>query len=154
MIQFRDGFYADIRTEDRFRTVISYKAGALEEMLTRVERRAFLRVYDGKLWYYASVTDLDHIQKTLDGLYAAATPNKDILSDPIVGRFERNRDTLMSFTDCSVRDIPASEKQALLLSYLPLLTEDSCVTMPQGLYLDRNSVYHFVSSLGDRKSVM
>ncbi len=148
MIQFRDGFYADIRTEDRFRTVISYKAGVLEEMLTRVERRAFLRVYDGKLWYYASVTDLDHIQKTLDGLYAAATPNKDILSDPIVGRFERNRDTLMSFTDCSVRDIPASEKQALLLSYLPLLTEDSCVTMPQGLYLDRNSVYHFVSSLG------
>ncbi len=148
MIQFRDGFYADIRTEDRFRTVISYKTGVLEEMLTRVERRAFLRVYDGKLWYYASVTDLDHIQKTLDGLYAAATPNKDILSDPIVGRFERNRDTLMSFTDCSVRNIPAKEKQALLLSYLPLLTEDSCVTMPQGLYLDRNSVYHFVSSLG------
>ena len=148
MIQFRDGFYADIRTEDRFRTVISYKTGVLEEMLTRVERRAFLRVYDGKLWYYASVTDLDHIQKTLDGLYAAATPNKDILSDPIVDRFERNRDTVMSFTDCSVRDIPASEKQALLLSYLPLLTEDSCVTMPQGLYLDRNSVYHFVSSLG------
>lgn len=148
MIQFRDGFYADIRTEDRFRTVISYKTGVLEEMLTRVERRAFLRVYDGKLWYYASVTDLDHIQKTLDGLYAAATPNKDILSDTIVGRFERNRDTVMSFTDCSVRDIPASEKQALLLSYLPLLTEDSCVTMPQGLYLDRNSVYHFVSSLG------
>ena len=148
MIQFRDGFYADIRTEDRFRTVISYKTGVLEEMLTRVERRAFLRVYDGKLWYYASVTDLDHIQKTLDGLYAAATPNKDILSDPIVGRYERNRDTMMSFTDCSVRDIPASEKQALLLSYLPLLTEDSCVTMPQGLYLDRNSVYHFVSSLG------
>lgn len=148
MIQFRDGFYADIRTEDRFRTVISYKTGVLEEMLTRVERRAFLRVYDGKLWYYASVTDLDHIQKTLDGLYAAATPNNDILSDPIVDRFERNRDTLMSFTDCSVRDIPASEKQTLLLSYLPLLTEDSCVTMPQGLYLDRNSVYHFVSSLG------
>lgn len=148
MIQFRDGFYADIRTEDRFRTVISYKTGVLEEMLTRVERRAFLRVYDGKLWYYASVTDLDHIQKTLDGLYAAATPNKDILSDPIVDRFERNRDTVMSFTDCSVRDIPANEKQALLLSYLPLLTEDSCVTMPQGLYLDRNSVYHFVSSLG------
>ena len=44
MIQFRDSFYADIRTEDRFRTVISYKAGVLEEMLTRVERRAFLRV--------------------------------------------------------------------------------------------------------------
>ena len=32
MIEFRDGFYADVRTEDRSRTVISYQAGILEEM--------------------------------------------------------------------------------------------------------------------------
>ena len=148
MIQFRDGFYADVRTEDRSRTKISYKVGVLEEMKTRVERRAFLRVYDGKMWYYASVTDLAHLQKTLDGLYAAATPNDGILEDPVVRRFERNRDTVMNFADCSVREIPAKDKQALLLSYLPLLTEDACVTMPQGLYLDRNSLFHFQSSLG------
>ena len=148
MIKFRDGFYADVRTEDRSRTVISYKAGILEEMKTRVECRAFLRVYDGRMWYYASVTDLEHLQKTLDGLYAAATPNSHIFEDPIVRRFERNRDTVMSFADCSVKDIPAKEKQELLLFYLPLLTEDSCVSMPQGLYLDRNSLFHFQSSLG------
>ena len=46
MIQFAEGFYADIRTEDRYRTVISYKAGVLEEMKTRVEKQAFIRVYD------------------------------------------------------------------------------------------------------------
>ena len=148
MIQFRDGFYADVRTEDRSRTTISYKVGVLEEMKTRVERRAFLRVYDGKMWYYASVTDLAHLQKTLDGLYVAATPNDGILEDPVVRRFERNRDTVMNFADCSVREIPSKDKQALLLSYLPLLTEDTCVTMPQGLYLDRNSLFHFQSSLG------
>lgn len=73
MIQFRDGFYADVRTEDRSRTTISYQAGILLEMKTRVERRAFLRVYDRKLWYYAAVTDLSALQKTLDGLYDAAT---------------------------------------------------------------------------------
>lgn len=44
MIQFWDGFYADVRTEDRSRTTISYQAGILLEMKTRVERRAFLRV--------------------------------------------------------------------------------------------------------------
>lgn len=148
MIQFKDGFYADMRTEDRSRTTISYQAGILEEMKTRVERRAFLRVYDGKMWYYASVTDLAHLQKTLDSLYAAATPNTQIADDPIVRRFERNHDTVMSFADCSVRNVPAKDKQALLLSYLPLLTEDACVTMPQGMYLDRNSVFHFQSSLG------
>ena len=148
MIQFRDGFYADVRTEDRSRTTITYKSGALEEMKTRVERRAFIRVYDGKMWYYSSVPDLAHLQKTLDGLYAAATPNADIQNDPVVRRFERNRDTLLSFADSSVRDIPSKDKQALLLSYLPLLSEDSCITMPRGTYLDRNSLFRFRSSLG------
>ena len=148
MIEFRKDFYADVRTEDRSRTTISYKAGVLEEMKTREERRAFLRVYDGRMWYYASVTDLAHLQKTLDGLYAAATPNGEILNDPVVRRFERNRDSRMQFTNDSVRNVPAEEKQALLKSYLPLLTEDACVTMPEGAYLDRNSVFHFQSSLG------
>ena len=95
MIRFKDGFYADVRTEDRSRTFISYQAGILEEMKTRVERRAFLRVYDGKMWYYASVTDLDNLQNTLDSLYDAATPNGRIEEDPIVRRFERNQDTVM-----------------------------------------------------------
>ncbi len=148
MIQFRSGFYADVRVEDRSRTVISYKAGALEEMRNRKEKQAFLRVYDGKLWYYASTTDTDHLQKTLDGLYAAAEENPDILEDPVVRRFEKNRDEVMTFTGCSVRDIPLSEKQALLLGYLPILTEESCVALPTGTYLDRNSMFHFVSSLG------
>lgn len=148
MIRFRNDFYADVRTEDRSRTTITYKAGVLEEMKTRVERRAFLRVYDGKMWYYASVTDLANLQKTLDGLYAAATPNAQILEDPIVRRFEQNKDKAINFADCSVRNVPQNVKQTLLLSYLPLLSEDACVTMPQGTYLDRNSVFCFRSSLG------
>ena len=94
------------------------------------------------------MTDLAHLQNTLDGLYAAATPNAQIADDPVVRRLERNRDRVMRFTDCSVRDIPAGEKQALLQAYLPLLTEDACVTMPRGAYLDRSSVFHFKSSLG------
>ena len=106
MIQFRDGFYADIRTEDRSRTFISYKAGILEEMKNRVEKQAFLRVYDGNLWYYSSVTDVDQLQKALDELYSAAKENAHILDDPMVKRFEKNQDSIMSFQDCSVRDIP------------------------------------------------
>ncbi len=148
MIQFRDGFYADVRIEDRSRTVISYKAGALEEMKNRVEKQAFIRVYDGKLWYYASVTDVEHLEKTLNGLYAAATANPNITDDPIVRRFERNRDKIANFADCSVRDVSLREKQALLLSYLPILSEDSCITLPEGSYLDRNSKFRFLSSLG------
>lgn len=148
MIHFRDDFYADVRTEDRSCTTIFYQGGVLMDMRARTEQRAFIRVYDGKLWYYASVTDLANLQKTLDGLYDAATANSRIAEDPIVRRFERNRDTQLCFADCSVRGIPAKQKQDLLLSYLPLLSEDACVTMTTGRYLDRNSLFRFRSSLG------
>ena len=148
MIRFKEGFYADIRVEDRSRTIISYKAGVLEEIRNRVEKQAFVRVYDGKLWYYSSTTDTDHLQKTLDGLYAAATPNPGILDDPAVKKFEKNRDSRMSFEDCSVRNIPLTQKQELLLSYMPLLSADPCITMPECVYLDRNSQFSFVSSIG------
>lgn len=49
MIEFKKGFYADVRTEDRSRTIISYTDGILQEMKTSVECRAFLRVYDGRM---------------------------------------------------------------------------------------------------------
>ena len=110
MIQFRENFYADLRVEDRSRTVIQYRDGRLQELKTPVEVQAFLRVYDGKMWYYASVTDVAHLQKTLDSLYEAATPNPDILKDPIVSKLERHQVRELTFEDCSVRDIPVEQK--------------------------------------------
>lgn len=148
MIKFKDGFYADIRTEDRSRTTIQYVDGVLRELKNRNEVRAFLRVYDGKLWYYAAVTDVAHIQNTLDGLYEAATKNDNILNDPIVKRFEKNVAKEYCFKDNSVRAISISDKNELLLKYLPIVSEDKCVTVPTGTYVDRNSVFTFVSSLG------
>ena len=148
MVKFRENYYADVRIEDRSRTVIQYQDSNLQEFKTPVEVRAFLRVYDGKMWYYASVTDVAHVQKTLDRLYDAASPNPDIEKDPIVSKLERNRDRKFIFEDHSVRSIPVEEKQALLQSYLPLLSEDSACAMPIGIYLDRNSVFTFQSSLG------
>lgn len=148
MVKFRENYYADVRIEDRSRTVIQYQDSNLQEFKTPVEVRAFLRVYDGKMWYYASVTDVAHVQKTLDRLYDAASPNPDIEKDPIVSKLERNRDRKFVFEDYSVRNIPVEEKQALLQSYLPLLSEDSACAMPIGIYLDRNSVFTFQSSLG------
>lgn len=148
MINFKNGFYSDVRIEDRSCTTISYKSGELEEMKTCTERRAFLRVYDGKMWYYASVTDLTHLQKVLDEIYSIATPNEKILENPIVIKFERNKDELLNFANCSVRNISLKEKQNLLLSYLPLLNEYTCIFMPECKYIDRNSLFHFYSSLG------
>ena len=100
------------------------------------------------MWYYASTTDLDAVQATLDDLYAVATPNPDIEFHPVVAKFECNRDKLSTFADVSVRNIPLADKRDFLCSHLPLLAADSCMVMPSAMYLDRNSLFRFESSLG------
>ena len=72
MYNFKQGYYADVRTEDRFNTTVAYVNGALKELKERREKRAFIRVFDGKMWYYASTTDINEVQEKLDGLYLQA----------------------------------------------------------------------------------
>lgn len=145
---FNPLYYADVRVEDRFSTTVRIFNGMLQEAKVRTETRAFLRVFDGEMWYYASTTDLSRVQETLDELYAIAKPNEHIAHHPVVKNFQRNRDTLSVFAGSSVRDISLGEKREFLASLLPLLAADPCMAMPAGVYLDRNSLYTFTSSLG------
>lgn len=150
MINFKEGFYADIRRENRFSTLISYRNGEAEQCREREEDRAFIRVFDGKMWYYASSTETDEksLQTLLDGLYSAANANADILQNKTVKSFEIHKKTVLCFENRSVKNIPQEKKDALLKSYLPILGEYSCAKMPSGAYVDRISTFSFISSLG------
>ena len=148
MYNFKQDFYADVRVEDRFTTTIAYSNGALKEIKERIEKRAFIRVFDGKMWYYSSTTDLSDIQNKLDGLYAQAKPNAKINKNRIVKRFEVNNDVKMVFAIDSVRNVNIAEKKALLESYLPTLSSSPLMSMPSATYVDRNSVFEFSSSKG------
>jgi TldD protein len=147
MVKFRQGFYSDIRIEDRFSTNIRYRNGALEESKETVVKKAFIRVFDGKMWYYASTYKLDDLQGELDKLYANATPNDDILNNPIVKKFQPNKDKKFSFKNCCVKDVSIDQKQKLLTDKFPLIKSDY-VKMVVGMYIDRYSVYEFYSSKG------
>lgn len=148
MFQFRQDTYADVRIEDRFSTSVAYMNGMLKESKERKEKRAFIRVFDGKMWYFASTTDLGDVQKKLDGLYAQAKSNPKIARNRTVSRFQVNVEEKMVFTDTSVRNIPLAEKKELIESYLPILSSSPLMAMPQAIYLDRNSVFEFYSSKG------
>ena len=100
MLKFRQGYYADVRVEDRFDTHIVLRDGNLEECKASRVKRAFLRVYDGEMWYYASTSDTENLQRELDGLYAAAQPSAGISDDPVVRAFEVNQDVCLRFSDC------------------------------------------------------
>lgn len=147
MYNFRDDFYADVRTENRFSTAISYVDGKKRESRVRVTERAFVRVFDGKNWYYASTTDVDEVQACLDRLYGLAKSNPRILSNKTVRRFEVNTDVKMVFSPVSVRNVAFEEKERLLLDYLGVIAPFKGA-MPVGHYVDRNSVYEFYSSKG------
>ena len=148
MYNFRQDFYADVRVEDRFTTNIEYLNGCLKEIKERNEKRAFIRVFDGKMWYFASTTDISDVQNKLDGLYAQAKPNDKILKNKIVKRFEVNNDVKMIFALNSVRNVDIQQKKALLESYLPTLSSSPLMSMPSASYLDRNSIFEFSSSKG------
>ena len=148
MYNFKEGYYADVRVEDRFTTNISHVNGFLKEIKERNEKRAFIRVFDGKMWYFSSTTDISEVQEKLNGLYAQAKQNAKIERNKIVRRYEVNKDVKMVYALNSVRNVNIADKKALLESYLPLLSSSPLMSMPSATYVDRNSVFEFSSSKG------
>lgn len=147
MYKFNPKFYADVRIEDRFTTAIVYKNGALDSCRVRNEKRAFIRVYDGQIWLYASTSDTNQIQSELDNLYAQATPCDDIANHPIVKRYQVNVATEYKFEDRNVRNVSVEDKKELCKRILPHV-KSQFLAMSQIGYQDRNSRYEFYSSKG------
>ena len=147
MYKFNPKFYADVRIEDRFTTAIVYKNGALDSCRVRNEKRAFIRVYDGQIWLYASTSDTNKIQSELDNLYAQATPCDDIANHPIVKRYQINVATEYKFEDRNVRNISVEDKKELCKRILPHV-KSQFLAMSQIGYQDRYSRYEFYSSKG------
>lgn len=147
MYKFNPNFYADIRVEDKYSTTIVYKNGALDSYRLRTEKRAFIRVWDGKLWYYTSTCELDNIQTELEKLYLQATPNPSIAEDPIVKRFEVNVANETRFEQNSVRNVSKNNKIALVEKAVPCIVAPN-LAMAQILYADHNHKYEFYSSKG------
>lgn len=147
MYQFPKDLYADIRLEDVAQTSIIYENDVLTENKSSREIGAFLRVWDGKRWYYNATTQIDSIQAELDALAALAAPNPQILKDPVVCRLEANQDVCLRFQENDVRQVPNAEKAALLQTYLPLVQKEE-ITDYRASYLDTHTEKRFWSSLG------
>ena len=148
MIRFPENLFSDVRIEETFSATIAMKAGDWTSNRIRRQTGAFIRVYDGKMWYYAATTDLSNIQNELDSLAAMATPNADILNDPIVKRHQANKDKLIRFEEHCIKDVPHEEKEKLVRRSHDLLVGKEGVAMVQTRYTDEFRKKHIVSSIG------
>ena len=147
MFNFRKGFYADIRIEDRFTTDINYKNGVAEECRELQEKKAFLRVFDGKMWYYASTDNVNDLQRELDDLYDYACEDENVYDNPAIAILEVNKDCAMRFDKDCVKDVPLAKKRAFVEETLAKFSSEYS-SLVVGAYVDRYSVYEFYSSKG------
>lgn len=148
MIQYRGGFYADVRVEERFVSNVRYVNDNLTECKQTAIKKAFLRVFDGALWYYCSTDDLDNIQAELDKLYACAKPNPGVLQHPVVKKFEINKDSKIRFANTCVKDVDLEKKRDFIDKRRQFVKSDEYLKMAGANYSDRYSLYRFTSSLG------
>lgn len=147
MVKFKEGFYADIRVETVFTTSIKYRDGALEESKNTTIKKAFLRVFDGDMWYYASTYKLGDLQSELDKLYENATPNRHIADNETVKRFEVNRADVRKFGKVCVKDVSIAEKSKLLTDKFHLL-KNEYLKLCYSVYADKYCELEFYSSKG------
>ncbi len=149
MYKFPKGLYVDVRIEETFDTKIGFKKLTLEQHKIRNNKGAFIRVFDGRRWYYSSTTDINGIQAQIDTLAEMAAANPDILEHPIVKAFEVNQDRILQYDKKSVTDIPVEEKQNLLESYLALI-RDPVIVHHSSFYVDNKTVKSIYTSKGTR----
>ena len=147
MYKFKKGYYADVRIEDRFATNVKLQNGQLHEAKETVEKKAFIRVFDGKMWYYTSTSDVNGIQKSLNELYEYATENPQIDKNPIVAKYQVNKDKIIKFANNSVKSIPLQQKLELISTTAQRMKSELC-NFTSTQYIDRYSTYEFYSSKG------
>ena len=148
MLNFPKNLYADVRIEEVTETSIFFENGILRNNKESATKGAFLRVYDGKRWYYCATTEMDQLQKELDSLAAMATPNENILEDSVVRLFQVNKDEVIRFAETDLRKISNERKMAMVKDYLPLLSEVEEISVSRAVYKDQYSLRSFYSSLG------
>ncbi|HAE40387.1 MAG TPA: TldD/PmbA family protein [Candidatus Riflebacteria bacterium] len=152
MFEFPAGYYADVRIERVFRSLVRIEMSRLEEVKEKSDAGAFIRLYDGKRWFYASTTDLSAINEELRQLAKLASPPDLVAISKVTDRLEKNHGDFRKFTEQSVARVDLQHKISLLESYAALINNDSQITHWSASYSDGHISKEFYSSLNQSNS--
>ncbi len=149
MFIFPKGFYVDVRIETLFETTIRISQNILEDIKEKESKAAFIRLFDGNMWYYTSTTNVNAIQKEIDKLATVGHFCQDIQHHPIVQNFEVHSVHQEEFSgSSSVQEISKDKKLSLLKEYSELLPLNQHIKHWKSYYIDRREVKDFFSSKG------
>jgi len=148
MYNFPKNLYTDVRIENVFSTIIYYENNKLVQNKEKIENGAMVRVFDGKKWYYSSVSDLDNIQNEIDSLSKIAAANPDILDNEVVKSLEIHKDVCLKYSENDVSKISNEKKLEVVNAYLPLIKEFEEIKSSKVIYKDNYTKKHIISSIG------
>jgi len=148
MFNFPKGLYTDVRIEKISSTLIVLENYELSQRKVKTDEGVFIRVYDGRRWYYSSTTDLAAVQSEIDSLAAMASPTEDILNDPVVAKLQTNRKKLIKYGDNDISKVPVTLKLDLLKKYAQILKSFNEVHTSRAYYVDKRTVKQIISSKG------
>ena len=121
---FPKGLYTDVRIEHVFSTNVRYLKRDLKDCKEQKHSAAFVRVYDGEMWYYASTTDLAGIQGEINSLTAMAKANPNLANNEIYKRLNGHKDVVMTYVGNEVSNVTLDKKIALLEGVMPHLEKN------------------------------
>ena len=145
---FPEGLYTDVRIEHLFSTVVAYTLKNLDECKVREYSAAFIRVYDGSRWYYASTSDLSAVQAEIDALARLASKNDRLFETQIYKNFSSGKQKNIAFKGCEVSAVPLEDKISLLQSVMPFVDNEPYIKLWGITYLDEYKVKEFFNSKG------
>ena len=148
MYKFPQGLFCDVRIEKARATLASYLKGELRDMRERDTAGAFVRVYDGRRWYYSSVTDLAAVQGEIDRLARLAVPDPAIEDNKTVRNLPTGKQPPCLIKGEDLRAIPLARKNAFLTSFFPAITAEKAVTMWSCFYADNFTRKELYNSRG------
>ncbi len=148
MYKFPTNLYCDIRIEKVFRSMIKIEMNRLEEVKEKTDVGAFIRIFDGQRWYYASTTDLEGINAEISCLAALAQPTPTINDHPIVRRLQKNNGEYFRFKQNNVEKTELAQKIKLVESYAELVSKDQMINHWSVIYSDSHIEKNFHSSIG------
>ncbi len=136
MYKFPEDLFCDVRIEKVRDTYISYLKGELREMRERDTAGAFIRVYDGRRWYFSSITALDSVQAEIDRLAGLAAPSAGLAQNIVVRNLAGEKREPHTFSGKDLRAVPLAQKNTLLASHFPAVAAEKAITMWSAFYQD------------------
>lgn len=148
MYRFPEGFYTDVREEKVVSTAIMIEKGVLKQNKTKKEQGVIIRLYDGRRWYIGSTTELEKVQEEIDALARMAVPCPQIQEDPVVAKYEVNRETQLRYQDCDLSRVPNQDKLTAMEEYCKCLESHGEIQSWKVYYMDNHTEKHIISSKG------